>query len=278
MPRLHLLFLGCALYIGATPILAASFDCKKAETRQERLICGSRGLSILDDMLAVNYRYALLDAKNIKTVKEQQRHWLSDIRGECETSSCLVGAYRDRIDDLRSQLSAENKNRIKNTELPRNEKLTGLYNKIQPIVKQKTRVPLRLPSNLDATSLDYPLFAQLAKAIATQYEILIDYTPDCSGSTACMLAFVSGRKLDPNKNYPLDRLPSSGSLSSDDESPRGTPVQLSNDIQGYFFSAQCGASCGYSILMWRENDNLYMVGIKAGPIEVLKKVAKSTLN
>jgi uncharacterized protein len=38
--------------------LAASFDCAKASTRVERLICADKDVSALDDRLASTYRLA----------------------------------------------------------------------------------------------------------------------------------------------------------------------------------------------------------------------------
>ena len=44
------------LLVLTLPVQAASFDCAKAGTKVEKLICGDAGLSKLDDELAAAYK------------------------------------------------------------------------------------------------------------------------------------------------------------------------------------------------------------------------------
>lgn len=48
---------------------AASFDCTKAGTDQEKMICSDSILSSLDDKLAKTYKSALLEATNTKVAE-----------------------------------------------------------------------------------------------------------------------------------------------------------------------------------------------------------------
>lgn len=81
---------------------AASFDCKTAATTPERKICGNPELSKLDSRLGEAYSFALDVVPNPKTLRQEQRAWLSR-RDECMTgrSPCdPFVVYRSRITEL----------------------------------------------------------------------------------------------------------------------------------------------------------------------------------
>jgi uncharacterized protein len=94
------------LLIAALPraSFAASFDCAKAGTVQEKMICSDSALSALDDKLAHAYRSALSEATDTKAaeIQAQQKEWLRNARNGCTSRSCLVQAYEERIDRLAS--------------------------------------------------------------------------------------------------------------------------------------------------------------------------------
>lgn len=86
---------------------AASFDCKKAATRIEKQICADALLGKLDSALADNYLGMLEEAdfgdaqesRRIRAkIKAEQRAWLAR-RNACKDRSCLVEAYRVRINE-----------------------------------------------------------------------------------------------------------------------------------------------------------------------------------
>jgi uncharacterized protein len=84
----------------APVVNAASFDCAKAVSPVERMICSDRLLSRLDDALAENYRNMLsADFGGSKAdLRGSQREWLAQ-RNKCKDSACLVGLYRLRVDE-----------------------------------------------------------------------------------------------------------------------------------------------------------------------------------
>lgn len=89
--------------LAALPISAqsASFDCRKATTKIEHLICADAELGSLDETLGDLYRRALGDAgAATEALRTQQRDWLAERNG-CDTSACLADAYRERIAALR---------------------------------------------------------------------------------------------------------------------------------------------------------------------------------
>lgn len=80
--------------------LAASFDCKKASTNIEKMICDSDLLSPMDEDMAEAYRIALKHASNVEVLKDRQRQWLSNVNN-CKNENCLQGLYWLRISHLR---------------------------------------------------------------------------------------------------------------------------------------------------------------------------------
>jgi uncharacterized protein len=79
--KIHNLIL-CVFFlpIFAANIDAASFDCGKAATKVETLICEDRALSKSDEDLAALYVNTLKQAADPLLVKKQQSEWLRNSR------------------------------------------------------------------------------------------------------------------------------------------------------------------------------------------------------
>jgi len=100
------------LAASVTAAHAASFDCKAAKSPTERAICGSPGLSTLDERLAADYERALhaLSAAGAAQLKESQRGWLRFAARVCapratrrngeQVAQCLAHEYDRRRDQL----------------------------------------------------------------------------------------------------------------------------------------------------------------------------------
>ncbi|WP_295878658.1 lysozyme inhibitor LprI family protein [uncultured Thiohalocapsa sp.] len=78
---------------------AASFDCTKASTRIETLICADAQLSGLDAELADLYRAARRSTDDPERLTSAQRAWLKR-RDRCTDSDCVADLYRQRIAEL----------------------------------------------------------------------------------------------------------------------------------------------------------------------------------
>lgn len=94
----------CAAVFGLTacfinPSVAASFDCKKAATAVEKLICGSTDIAELDTTLGKLYSSQKKERPDLIAA---QKIWLRDTRNVCDTTECLKVAYTDRIVTLKS--------------------------------------------------------------------------------------------------------------------------------------------------------------------------------
>jgi uncharacterized protein len=94
---------GAALLAAAAAALGASFDCGKASTSVERMICADPGLASLDERMAATYRSA---SKRDPGVKTSQREWLANTRDKCGTTACLSEAYTARLAALQKPATA----------------------------------------------------------------------------------------------------------------------------------------------------------------------------
>jgi uncharacterized protein len=78
---------------------ATSFDCGKASSKIEKLICGDEKLSKLDEELNLAYKAALQDKNQSENIRLVQKQWLKERNG-CKELDCLKTAYEARIRDL----------------------------------------------------------------------------------------------------------------------------------------------------------------------------------
>ncbi len=79
---------------------AASFDCTKAVSEIEKIICGDDELSRLDESLSKAYLEALKRADIKKQTIKSQRQWLKNERNACQNAECIKTAYETRIREL----------------------------------------------------------------------------------------------------------------------------------------------------------------------------------
>ncbi len=99
----------CIALAGATPALAASFNCAQAKTADEKAICASPTLSDLDVKMATLYGVRmeipmLMGARG--AAQDEQRAWLAQ-RGTCGGNvACLVQSYQQRISELNQTIAS----------------------------------------------------------------------------------------------------------------------------------------------------------------------------
>jgi len=77
-----------------------SFDCDKAASRQETMICGDATLSRLDRELALAYKNVKDESRGNSDFTAQQRRWITKVRNGCKDTECLVDAYGHRLREL----------------------------------------------------------------------------------------------------------------------------------------------------------------------------------
>jgi len=88
--------LTAVLSVLALPAHAASFDCAKASTKVEHIICDNPDISKLDEELATSYKAALQNQANAESIKQGQRKWLKG-RNDCADAICVKRAYETRL-------------------------------------------------------------------------------------------------------------------------------------------------------------------------------------
>ncbi|MFM0474773.1 lysozyme inhibitor LprI family protein [Paraburkholderia strydomiana] len=80
--------------------IVASFDCAKASSKTEKLICSSSQTADADRRLAATYRVAASKATDQAALRQQQREWLTKERNACNDAACLVNVTEARIQAL----------------------------------------------------------------------------------------------------------------------------------------------------------------------------------
>ena len=89
----------------ASPIAhAAGFDCTKANSRVEKIICSDSPLSEFDDALTATYRGMLDQSFAQEDLRREQREWLKK-RNTCGDANCVRAAYRMRFVELANPAS-----------------------------------------------------------------------------------------------------------------------------------------------------------------------------
>jgi uncharacterized protein len=103
MDKKIVMFCLCALiaiFVIPSVIFAASFDCGKATSEIEKLICSNDELSKLDESLNEAYLRALNRTDIKEQTIESQRQWLKNERNVCQNVGCIKSAYETRIKEL----------------------------------------------------------------------------------------------------------------------------------------------------------------------------------
>jgi len=88
--------LSLMICMGVGPALAASFDCSKAATKSEKLICGDQTLSAADSELAKVYRQATEELPDPEGLKKEQLSWIKNERDACPDAPCMLKAHDAR--------------------------------------------------------------------------------------------------------------------------------------------------------------------------------------
>jgi uncharacterized protein len=86
----------CGLLLGTAQ--ATSFDCAKATTPVEHMICESPQLSNLDEQINSLYVQSLERVADKTALRQEQRDWLKQ-RNTCTTTDCLVGVMSARVEE-----------------------------------------------------------------------------------------------------------------------------------------------------------------------------------
>jgi uncharacterized protein len=92
-----------AFLIKYAPHPPPSYDCSKAASIQEHLICGDARLSALDDTLAALYKSHVARSRKSSRPKAEQADWVKRIRNAAATRDGLDSILTARVAELRSK-------------------------------------------------------------------------------------------------------------------------------------------------------------------------------
>jgi len=77
-----------------------SFDCKRATTAAERLICSSKALAETDVQMAQSYKAVMSRTADKQSLKREQLAWLKNERDVCTDEDAMLKVYQERIEQL----------------------------------------------------------------------------------------------------------------------------------------------------------------------------------
>ena len=84
---------------------AASFDCAKAHSKVEKMICVDAELSRLDDDLSARYQQVWNEYQQDEEIRQVQKQWLKS-RDACRDVKCLSNHYTQRLASLKEPFLA----------------------------------------------------------------------------------------------------------------------------------------------------------------------------
>lgn len=79
-----------------------SFNCGRASSAAEHMICADSRLAQLDMALASAYRAALVASDDPSGLKAEQNSWRTTSRDVCNDTDCVQAAYESRIAELQA--------------------------------------------------------------------------------------------------------------------------------------------------------------------------------
>lgn len=144
------------LFIVSAPCTyGASFDCAKASSQVEKLICSNAELSKLDERLAVAYAQGNTKSKSKTEFKSSQQRWLVEKRNTCADTPCIKNTYEARLLEIEQGILAT-------TISPTHDSVTGAWSSNIPGELLKTiqvgsnvRFELDLSSGAPAYNVGY---------------------------------------------------------------------------------------------------------------------------
>lgn len=86
----------CVLCLLGGPAQSASFDCARANTKVEKLICTDAEISKLDDAMGPGFAAAGERASDASALRRDQKQWLTERNG-CTDRECVLILYVTRL-------------------------------------------------------------------------------------------------------------------------------------------------------------------------------------
>jgi len=87
--------------------ISPSFDCAKASTGSERLICSNANLATADVEMSKIYRQVINNTTDKKTLMREQNKWRKTNRDACKDVACVLNSYVVRTKQLNERNEQE---------------------------------------------------------------------------------------------------------------------------------------------------------------------------
>lgn len=130
-------------------------------------------------------------------------------------------------------------------------------------LRTQTEIPVLLPRQLpDVGQGQDTVYAVLAAATANAYRIVLGFTPDCDGGTACRLGELSARPVG----------------ATDALAASARPVALPDGTAALFVDAVCGANCSDAVLTWKAGGVERSASLKAGRLDDVTRLAAAVID
>jgi uncharacterized caspase-like protein len=82
-------------------LMPPSFDCAKAASKAEKLICTNSDLARSDSEMSHTYKLALASHQDqAQAIRSAQIRWRKNIRDKCSDTNCMLDVYRSRSSEL----------------------------------------------------------------------------------------------------------------------------------------------------------------------------------
>jgi len=145
---------------------------------------------------------------------------------------------------------------------PAEQRARFIFHDIEPELRSKTGIPLRLPGFLPDVDAEHPIYATVESATQSGYEILLAVILPCTGGNNCLYGTVAA---------------SSSPFELENEA-KPVPVKLTHGIEGQFIEFVCHAYCSQAFVRWHEGTYYYSIGIKAEKKQAMIEVANSSID
>lgn len=118
-------------------------------------------------------------------------------------------------------------------------------------------VPVRIPPALLEVPLPGANHAEVLRSPPDSYTLGLASKPRCRFKSDCVVAIFSG--------------------SADGEEPSGPKLQLTAGIEGAYEPGRCGPGCKFGTVVWRQDGDLYGVGVPGASVSELMVLANEAI-
>lgn len=150
---------------------------------------------------------------------------------------------------------------------PSPQRIMPPFRRVFDQVHRVAQVPVLLP-----TTLRSKFYCSLDTLTKSEYDIDMDFTPNCHGATPCTLGSLSGMKSRSSTTYGTTQHP----LDTDkDADPPNLPVTLARGIKGCYSEGRVGSP---SFVYWNRNGYSYAAGFKGEKEDLIQMANSAILN